>query len=57
MAAWKLGAALAVGCTVVIKPAAETPLSLLYVGQLMKQAGFPDGVVNIVPGTERRVKR
>ncbi|AMO31957.1 aldehyde dehydrogenase family protein [Lysinibacillus sphaericus] len=51
MAAWKLGAALAVGCTVVIKPAAETPLSLLYVGQLMKQAGFPDGVVNIVPGT------
>ena len=51
MAAWKLGSALAVGCTVVIKPAAETPLSLLYVGQLMKQAGFPDGVVNIVPGT------
>ncbi|MBU5253040.1 aldehyde dehydrogenase family protein [Lysinibacillus capsici] len=51
MAAWKLGAALAVGCTVVIKPAAETPLSLLYVGKLMKQAGLPDGVVNIVPGT------
>ncbi|EDW5948390.1 aldehyde dehydrogenase family protein, partial [Salmonella enterica subsp. enterica serovar Enteritidis] len=51
MAAWKLGSALAVGCTVVIKPAAETPLSLLYVGQLIKQAGFPDGVVNIVPGT------
>lgn len=51
MAAWKLGAALAVGCTIVIKPAAETPLSLLYVGQLMKQAGFPNGVVNIVPGT------
>ncbi len=50
MAAWKLGSALAVGCTVVIKPAQETPLSLLYVGKLFKEAGFPDGVVNIVPG-------
>ncbi|MDM5228488.1 aldehyde dehydrogenase family protein [Cytobacillus sp. NJ13] len=53
MAAWKLGSALAVGCTVVIKPAAETPLSLLYAGKLFKEAGFPDGVVNIVPGTGR----
>src|SRR5699024_216363 len=51
MAAWKLGSALAVGCTVVIKPATETPLSLLYVGKLFKEAGFPDGVVNIVPGS------
>ena len=51
MAGWKLGSALAVGCTVVIKPATETPLSLLYVAQLFKKAGFPDGVVNIVPGT------
>lgn len=50
MAAWKLGSALAVGCTVVIKPASETPLSLLYVAELFKEAGFPDGVVNIVPG-------
>lgn len=50
MASWKLGAALATGCTVVIKPAEQTPLSLLYVAQLLKQAGFPDGVVNIVPG-------
>lgn len=50
MAAWKLGSALAVGCTIVIKPASETPLSLLYVGELFKEAGFPDGVVNIVPG-------
>src|SRR5699024_7403965 len=50
MAAWKLGAALAVGCTIVIKPAVETPLSLLYIADLFKQAGFPDGVVNIVPG-------
>jgi aldehyde dehydrogenase (NAD+) len=53
MAAWKLGAALAVGCTVVIKPATETPLSLLYASQLFKEAGFPDGVVNVVPGAGR----
>lgn len=50
MAAWKLGSALAVGCTVVIKPAQETPLSLLYAAKLFQEAGFPDGVVNIVPG-------
>ncbi|MBO1002499.1 aldehyde dehydrogenase family protein [Pseudogracilibacillus auburnensis] len=50
MAAWKLGSALAVGCTVVIKPASETPLSLLYATKLFKEAGFPDGVVNVVPG-------
>lgn len=53
MAAWKLGSALAVGCTVVIKPAPETPLSLLYIGKLFKEAGFPDGVVNIAPGSGR----
>ncbi|MGN7407918.1 aldehyde dehydrogenase family protein [Sporosarcina sp. SAFN-010] len=53
MAAWKLGSALAVGCTVVIKPASETPLSLLYVAKLFKDAGFPDGVVNVVPGAGR----
>jgi len=51
MASWKLGSALAVGCTVVIKPASETPLSLLYAAKLFKEAGFPDGVVNIVPGS------
>lgn len=51
MAGWKLGAALAAGCTVVIKPAEETPLSLLYAAKLFKEAGFPDGVVNVVPGT------
>ncbi|QQK77734.1 aldehyde dehydrogenase family protein [Salicibibacter cibarius] len=50
MAGWKLGSALAVGCTVVIKPAPETPLSLLYVAQLFNEAGFPNGVINIVPG-------
>lgn len=53
MAAWKLGSALAVGCTVVIKPASETPLSLLYAARLFKEAGFPDGVVNVVPGAGR----
>lgn len=53
MAAWKLGSALAVGCTVVIKPASETPLSLLYMAKLFKEAGFPDGVVNITPGSGR----
>ncbi|WP_020007719.1 aldehyde dehydrogenase family protein [Salinicoccus albus] len=50
MAAWKMGAALAAGCTIVIKPAAETPLSMLYAAKLFKEAGFPDGVVNILPG-------
>ncbi|MFC5588001.1 aldehyde dehydrogenase family protein [Sporosarcina soli] len=55
MAAWKLGSALAVGCTVVIKPASETPLTLLYIAKLFKEAGFPDGVVNITPGAGRVV--
>jgi phenylacetaldehyde dehydrogenase len=50
MAAWKLGAALAVGCTVVLKPAEQTPLSALRLGELFLEAGFPAGVVNIVPG-------
>ncbi|WP_423798430.1 aldehyde dehydrogenase family protein [Neobacillus sp. SAB-20_R2A] len=50
MAAWKLGAALATGCTIVLKPAEQTPLSALYLAKLIQEAGFPDGVVNIVPG-------
>lgn len=50
MAAWKLGAALATGCTIVLKPAEQTPLSALYLGKLIQEAGFPAGVVNIVPG-------
>ncbi|ASS74242.1 betaine-aldehyde dehydrogenase [Tumebacillus algifaecis] len=50
MAAWKLGAALATGCTVVLKPAEQTPLSALYLAKLIQEAGFPPGVVNIVPG-------
>lgn len=50
MAMWKLGAALATGCTVVLKPAEQTPLSALYLAELIQEAGFPEGVVNIVPG-------
>jgi len=50
MQAWKLGPALAMGCTVLLKPAEQTPLSALRVGELIQQSGFPDGVVNIVPG-------
>ena len=50
MAMWKLGAALATGCTVVLKPAEQTPLSALYLAKLIQEAGFPAGVVNIVPG-------
>ena len=50
MAMWKLGAALATGCTVVLKPAEQTPLSSLYLAELIDQAGFPKGVVNVVPG-------
>ncbi|MDZ5474520.1 aldehyde dehydrogenase family protein [Bacillus sp. 31A1R] len=50
MAMWKLGAALATGCTIVLKPAEQTPLSALYLAELMEEAGFPAGVINIVPG-------
>ena len=50
MAAWKLGPALAAGCCVVLKPAEQTPLSALRLGELIQEAGIPDGVVNIVPG-------
>jgi len=50
MQAWKLGPALATGCTVVLKPAEQTPLTALRVGELIMEAGFPEGVVNILPG-------
>jgi phenylacetaldehyde dehydrogenase len=50
MAAWKLAPALATGCTVILKPAEQTPLSALRLGELITEAGFPDGVVNVVPG-------
>jgi phenylacetaldehyde dehydrogenase len=50
MIAMKLGPALAAGCTVVLKPAEQTPLSALYIAGLIKEAGFPPGVANLVPG-------
>lgn len=50
MMAWKLGPALACGCTIILKPAEQTPLTALYVASLIKEAGFPPGVVNIVNG-------
>ena len=50
MAAWKLGPALATGCTVVLKPAEQTPLTALRLAELIAEAGVPEGVVNVVPG-------
>jgi len=50
MTAWKWGPALAAGCTVVMKPAEQTPLTCLRMAQLAQEAGFPDGVINVVPG-------
>ncbi len=50
MQAWKLGPALATGCTVVMKPAEQTPLSALRVGELALEAGYPEGVLNLLPG-------
>jgi betaine-aldehyde dehydrogenase len=50
MAAWKLGPALAAGCTIVFKPAPGTPLTALMLAELTKEAGIPDGVVNILTG-------
>ncbi|XP_078252389.1 aldehyde dehydrogenase 1A1-like [Rhinoraja longicauda] len=53
MFTWKLAPALCCGNTIVIKPAEQTPLTALYMGALIKEAGFPPGVVNIVPGFGR----
>ncbi|EDV26545.1 uncharacterized protein TRIADDRAFT_37388 [Trichoplax adhaerens] len=50
MAGWKFGPALACGNTIVMKPAEQTPLSVLYICSLIIEAGFPPGVVNVVPG-------
>ncbi|HEY2507312.1 MAG TPA: NAD-dependent succinate-semialdehyde dehydrogenase [Streptosporangiaceae bacterium] len=52
MATRKIGPALAAGCTVVLKPAKETPLSALAVAGILAEAGVPDGVVNVVPTTK-----
>ncbi|AKA23500.1 aldehyde dehydrogenase family protein [Pseudomonas chlororaphis] len=51
LACWKLGPALATGCTVVLKPADETPLTALKLAELVQQAGYPAGVFNVVTGT------
>lgn len=50
MQAWKLGPALATGCTIVLKPAEQTPLSALRIAELAQEAGLPDGVLNVVTG-------
>jgi aldehyde dehydrogenase (NAD+) len=50
MVAWKWGPALAVGCTIVMKPAEQTPLTALRMGELALEAGYPAGVINLVPG-------
>ena len=53
LAMWKVAPALAVGCTVVLKPASETPLTAIALGQVMLEAGFPPGALNVVPGGGR----
>jgi aldehyde dehydrogenase (NAD+) len=50
MACWKWGPALAAGCTIVMKPAEQTPLTCLRMARLAQKAGIPDGVINVVPG-------
>ena len=50
MMAWKLAPALATGNTILLKPAEQTPLTALRIGELILQAGFPEGVVNLLPG-------
>nr|XP_014094613.1 aldehyde dehydrogenase X, mitochondrial isoform X1 [Bactrocera oleae] len=50
MLAWKWAPALAVGCTIVLKPAEQTPLTALHLAALTKEAGFPAGVINVIPG-------
>jgi acyl-CoA reductase-like NAD-dependent aldehyde dehydrogenase len=50
MASWKISPALAAGCTVILKPAEQTPLSAIRLGQLALEAGFPEGVINVLTG-------
>jgi phenylacetaldehyde dehydrogenase len=50
MAAWKVGPALATGCTIVLKPAEQTPLSAIRLGELALEAGIPPGVLNVITG-------
>ncbi|WP_026961499.1 aldehyde dehydrogenase family protein [Alicyclobacillus herbarius] len=55
MAAWKLAPALAAGCTVILKPASYTPLTALELARICKEAGVPDGVVNVITGSGAEV--
>ncbi len=57
MAIWKIGPALAAGCTVVLKPAPSTPLTTLMLGELIAEAGIPAGVVNIISGGNQAGQR
>lgn len=50
MVAWKMAPALAAGCSVLVKPAEQTPLSVLRLAELAQEAGIPDGVLNVLPG-------
>ena len=50
MMVWKIGPALATGCTIVLKPSEFTPLTALYMSKLIDEAGFPAGVFNLVNG-------
>ncbi|OEE60223.1 aldehyde dehydrogenase, partial [Enterovibrio norvegicus] len=50
MAVWKMAPALAAGCSVVVKPAEQTPLTAIRLAELAQEAGIPDGVINVVPG-------
>ena len=51
MAAWKIAPAIAVGCSVVVKPASLTPLTAIVLGEICIEAGVPEGVVNVIPGS------
>ncbi|MFK2826334.1 aldehyde dehydrogenase family protein [Bacillus sp. B190/17] len=55
MAAWKIAPAIAVGCSVIVKPASLTPLTTIILGEICLEAGVPAGVVNIVPGSGSEV--
>jgi len=56
-AAWKIAPALAAGCSVVVKPASQTPLTVTRLGELMMEAGVPDGVINIISGSGSTIGR
>ncbi|MGZ0086721.1 aldehyde dehydrogenase family protein [Caldibacillus thermoamylovorans] len=56
MPTWKIAPALAAGCTMVVKPAPETPLTALKLAELCQEAGVPDGVVNVLPGRDEAGK-